>query len=161
MCVCINVKYRYFCQNFNKTRIFSTHIRRKTQTPNFIQIRSNWSRVTPCGHTSGQTGVKKLAVAFHSFTNAPKEMVSTVLLMSRSYGYSHWLVPRSASLKTGCVLIIHLSARCRTSQLCRWYCTVDYAFSSSVFPRWQIFFNYMQGNMCYLKHIIGYRIAKY
>jgi hypothetical protein len=31
----------------------------------------------------------KLTVAFHSFANAPKELVSAVLLMSSSYGYSH------------------------------------------------------------------------
>jgi len=53
---------------------------KNTLTPNFIQIGPNGSRVTTCG----QTDVTKLSVVFHSFANAPKEMVSSALLMSSS-----------------------------------------------------------------------------
>jgi hypothetical protein len=62
------VKYLLFLLDFIETWIFSTDVRKKSWNTKFNQNPSSGSWAGPCG----QAYTTKLTVAFHIFSNAPK-----------------------------------------------------------------------------------------
>ena len=67
----LHVKCRLFLQDFNKTWIFSTDIRKKKhQILIFIKIRPLGAQLL---HADGQMDMTKLTVVFRNFANAPDQ----------------------------------------------------------------------------------------
>ena len=67
----LHVKYPLFLSDFNKTLIFSTDFRKKTQISSFIKILRVGSELF---HEDGQTDMTKLLVAFRNFVNMPENL---------------------------------------------------------------------------------------
>jgi len=64
---------RYSCHILKTFAFFSTDFSKYPQISNFHENPSSGNRVLPFGRTDGRTDMTKLAVAFRSFTNAPKK----------------------------------------------------------------------------------------
>jgi hypothetical protein len=74
MFVGLHVKCPLFLPDFKENRILSEVFQKKnTQTSNFTKIRPEGAELYHAdGQTHSQAGTTKLVIAFHNFSNAPK-----------------------------------------------------------------------------------------
>ena len=69
MYIGVHVKYRLFLSDFNETRTLSTDFRKNLQISNFIKIRPVEAELF---HADGRADMTQQAIAFRSFSTAPK-----------------------------------------------------------------------------------------
>ena len=84
----VHVKYRFYCYTAMKLQ-FSRQVFEKYSNTKLHQNPSSGSRVLPCG----QTGLKKLIVAFRNFANAPKKLLFAPPYLTARLSTSHNSAP--------------------------------------------------------------------
>jgi len=72
ICIDRGVKFRLSLSHFNETWILSKDFRKNPKISHLKKIRPVGGSIVPCGRTD----ITKLTVAFRSFRNAPKNLLS-------------------------------------------------------------------------------------